>query len=291
MERANHSSRAASRCVLPYPGAVDNADVFVKKAARGNIGEIAYESAGLDWLRRGGAPVVRILQEHPESLVLQRLHPTSPNRVDAREFGKALAHLHASGALGYGVAPGDYVGPGYMGRAPLELVPDTQFHAGFQWQTWGEFYAQLRIRPYLTGVFTPAQRERILAVCALLESGELEHDEPQLVTKNQCGASRIHGDLWAGNVVWTARGGVLIDPAAQGGHAEEDLAALALFGAPHLGGIIRGYQDVSPLAPGWEGRVGLHQLHILVVHCYLFGSIYVPDMMARIDAILKEHRD
>src|SRR6478752_4834379 len=46
-------------------------------------------------------------------------------------------------------------------------------------------------------------------------------------------ASRLHGDLWSGNVLWTAREAVLIDPAAHGGHRETDLAMLALFGAPH----------------------------------------------------------
>ena len=42
--------------------------------------------------------------------------------------------------------------------------------------------------------------------------------------------ARLHGDLWAGNLLWTADGGVLIDPAAHGGHRETDLAMLALFG-------------------------------------------------------------
>jgi fructosamine-3-kinase len=28
------------------------------------------------------------------------------------------------------------------------------------------------------------------------------------------------------------------------------------------------------LAPGWEGRVGLHQLHCLLVHALLFGGGY-----------------
>lgn len=42
--------------------------------------------------------------------------------------------------------------------------------------------------------------------------------------------ARVHGDLWSGNVMWTADSGdveaVLIDPAAHGGHREEDLAML-----------------------------------------------------------------
>ena len=39
--------------------------------------------------------------------------------------------------------------------------------------------------------------------------------------------ARIHGDLWSGNVIFTAAGVVLIDPAAHGGHGLTDLAMLA----------------------------------------------------------------
>ena len=276
---------------LAYPGTVDSADVFVKRPAPGNAGDLEYEVAGLEWLRQAGAPVVRIREIRPDALVLERLHPGNPNREDARKLGASLALLHAAGAPGYGAAPRGYTGQGWMGRAPLELVPNTQFRSDCQGQSWGKFYANLRIRPYITDVFTPEQRRRIKSLFDLLETGTLDHAEPRLVRRSQRCASRIHGDLWAGNVIWTARGAILIDPAAQGGHAEEDLATLALFRTPYLSDVIRGYQDTSPLAEGWEGRVGLHQLHTLAVHCYLFGASYVPGMMARVDAVLKEHGD
>lgn len=68
--------------------------------------------------------------------------------------------------------------------------------------------------------------------------------------------------------------GVLIDPAAQGGHAETDLATLTIFDQPYADQIYVGYQDVSPLAPGWRERIGLHQLHMLIIHAVLFGGGY-----------------
>ena len=86
--------------------------------------------------------------------------------------------------------------------------------------------------------------------------------------------SRIHGDCWSGNVLWSGGRGWLIDPAAQGGHRETDLAMLALFGAPYLDRILAAYSDVAPLAAGWRDRVPLHQLHPLLVHACLFGSGY-----------------
>ena len=86
--------------------------------------------------------------------------------------------------------------------------------------------------------------------------------------------SRIHGDCWSGNLLWSGGRGWLIDPAAQGGHRETDLAMLALFGAPYLDRILAAYQEAAPLAAGWRARVPLHQLHPLLVHVCLFGAAY-----------------
>ena len=68
--------------------------------------------------------------------------------------------------------------------------------------------------------------------------------------------------------------GVLIDPAPSGGHAETDLAALGVFGQPYLEETYQGYNQVSPLASGWQERIGLHQIHMLAVHANLFGGSY-----------------
>ena len=49
---------------------------------------------------------------------------------------------------------------------------------------------------------------------------------------------------------------------------------LALFGLPHLSRVLAAYGEVAPLAPGWEERVALHQIHPLLVHACLFGGGY-----------------
>ena len=98
--------------------------------------------------------------------------------------------------------------------------------------------------------------------------------------------SRIHGDCWAGNVLWSGDRGWLIDPAAHGGHRETDLAMLALFGAPHLDRILAGYNDTAPLAAGWRSRVPLHQLHPLLVHACLFGASYAEEVRSAARAVL-----
>jgi len=84
----------------------------------------------------------------------------------------------------------------------------------------------------------------------------------------------VHGDLWWGNVLWGADGRAwLIDPSVHGGHPEEDLAMLALFG-PMPDHLIGAYQERAGLAAGWEERAPLFQLYPLLVHAVLFGGGY-----------------
>ena len=66
------------------------------------------------------------------------------------------------------------------------------------------------------------------------------------------GPALVHGDLWWGNVLFGRDGRAwLIDPSVHGGHPEEDLAMLALFGAvPDR--LLHAYAEVQPL----QARVG-----------------------------------
>ncbi len=86
--------------------------------------------------------------------------------------------------------------------------------------------------------------------------------------------SLVHGDLWWGNVLWGADGRPwVIDPSVHGGHPEEDLAMLGLFGAvPDR--LIGAYLEVGRLDEGWQDRVELFRLVPLLVHTVLFGGGY-----------------
>jgi fructosamine-3-kinase len=88
------------------------------------------------------------------------------------------------------------------------------------------------------------------------------------------GPSLVHGDLWWGNVLsGTDARAWVIDPSVHGGHPEEDLAMLALFGTvPPL--VLATYEEVHPLHDGWRERVELFQLYPLLVHAVLFGGGY-----------------
>jgi fructosamine-3-kinase len=240
-------------------------DTVVKERADAPAGFFEAEAAGLRWLGApeadGGARVVRVADVRPGRIELERIAETRPTEEAARAFGAALAVTHAAGAAAFGSPPDGWDGPLFIGKRPLPVAHES---------TWGRFYARDRILPYLdiavdAGSVTAAQLPVIREAVDRVAVGEFDDDEPP---------ARIHGDLWAGNLLWDARGGVLIDPAAHGGHRETDLAMLALFGAPHLDAITAGYDAARPLRAGWRERIPLHQLHPLAVHAAGYGPSY-----------------
>jgi fructosamine-3-kinase len=240
----------------------------------GQLGDaFAAEANGLRWLAEADAvPVPDVLAVTEAALVISMIPPGRASPSAAFGFGAELARLHAAGAAGFG-APW----PGVIASLPLDNTPlDSQ--APPDWPSW---YAARRVLPYLR-----------MAV----DAGALGHQDARLVeaVTDRIGTlagpaeppSRIHGDCWAGNVLWSGDRGWLIDPAAHGGHRETDLALLALFGAPHLDRILAGYNDTAPLAAGWRDRIPLHQLHPLLVHACLFGASYAEGVRTAARAAL-----
>jgi fructosamine-3-kinase len=235
----------------------DGREVFAKIAG-GRAGDPGFgaEARGLRWLGEAqAAPVPEVVGWDEGALVISWLPTRAPDRQAAERFGRDLARLHAAGAGAYG-APW----PGVIAGLPLRN------EAG---RSWPEWFAAQRLLPFArrardAGSLSPGDVAVIESVAGRI--GELAGPAEQ--------PSRIHGDCWAGNVLWSGGRGWLIDPAAHGGHRETDLAMLALFGAPFLDRIIACYQEVTPLAAGWRERVPLHQLHPLLVHVCLFGAGY-----------------
>jgi fructosamine-3-kinase len=234
----------------------DGRDIFAKVAERLPAGLMRSEADCLRWLAEPGViGVPEIIGCDENTLILSWVPPGRADVAAAERFGRDLAALHTSGADCFG-APW----PGFIASLPLD---NTAAHA------WPEWYATRRLLPFLrraadTGTLTRSDVRLVESVTGRI--GELAGPaEPP---------SRIHGDCWSGNVLWSAGRGWLIDPAAHGGHRESDLAMLALFGAPHLDRIVAAYDEASPLAGGWRSRVALHQLHPLLVHVCLFGAGY-----------------
>ncbi|GAA2183886.1 fructosamine kinase family protein [Brooklawnia cerclae] len=225
---------------------------------------IEWEARGLSWLRAArGALVVPVVEWGDGHLTEERLTPVPVTAPVAEDFGRRLWATHAAGADAFGTGPDEWddATPGWIGHARLPLG---------HYARWGEFYAELRLLPHAKaahdqGSLSPTDLAAVERVCERLVDGDFDDGRPP---------ARIHGDLWAGNVIFTTRGGVVIDPAAHGGHGETDLAMLALFGVPMLSRVQAAYAEAAGLDAGWPSRILLHQLHPLLVHAQLFGSGY-----------------
>jgi len=228
------------------------------------------EAAGLRWLAEaeplGGARVVAVRAVGADHIELTGLHPARPAAEVAETFGRSLAVTHGMGAPAFGSPPAGWTGAAWIGRQPQANEPTP---------SWGEFYAEQRVRPFVRraldrGHLDPAGARVVESVCDRLAAGDFDDDRPP---------ARIHGDLWCGNVVFTADAAVLIDPAAHGGHGLTDLAMLALFGCPGLDRIEAAYEEVAGLARGWRELVGLHQLHPLATHASSHGPAYAAQLV------------
>ena len=260
---------------------------FAKRDAYGRQ-SLLGEAAGLRWRAeaeaQGGLHAARVERVSETELVEERISCTRATRDAAERIGVALAHTHAAGAPWWGCPPA-----GWQGAYRLEHSRTLTTSAQEAPASWGAFYARFRIMPAVRtlcdgGLFGVQERALFERVCAKLEAGAYDAPQPELVGAQGHAVARLHGDLWAGNLLWDANpqnhtGGAFIDPMAHGGHAETDLAMLALFGCSFLDTILASYDELSPLADGWRERVGLHQLSPLLLHCVLFGGHYVGETL------------
>lgn len=257
-------------------------NTFVKSAPSGE--RLDQEAAGLRWLAEaeegGGTRVVRVLGLTAARLELEYVAEVAATPDSARRFGASLARTHAAGAAWFGCAPTGWPGGNTIGRSRQPFILDAANAPA----TWGGFYADWRIAVFTRrlrdgGLIDATEARGYDRLCDRLRAGDFDVPQPLLVGDR---AARVHGDLWAGNVLWTggATGAVLIDPLARGDHAESDLGMLALFGLAHLNEVYSAYNDVSSLADGWRERLSLHALSPLMFHALLFGGGYGAQALA-----------
>ncbi|MCI1220008.1 MAG: fructosamine kinase family protein [Bifidobacterium sp.] len=259
---------------------------YRKSRAYAPEGFFECEGRGLQWLGQaqqlGGPRVVEVLGWSRDWLDIERVDASSPTPKAAYDFGVALAHMHDAGAPYFGSAPEGYAGTCYFG--PLQ---DPVPMSTGQWSDPASYYGQGRLLPMVKlgikrGTLNQNDLELTQRVVDKLPEllGRAADDKP----------SRIHGDLWSGNVMWTSDRGrneaVLIDPAAHGGHREEDLAMLHLFGISYLSEILDGYQSAHPLKSGYQDRVTLWQLYPIAGHCVFFGGGYVSEYRSMCRSLL-----
>ncbi|HEX5967107.1 MAG TPA: fructosamine kinase family protein [Intrasporangium sp.] len=250
--------------------------VHRKTRADAPEGYFRAEAAGLRWLAQaepdGGARVVEVLDVGAHHIDLRRLSPAPATPAAAADLGRALAITHATGAASFGEPPSGWRGDAWIGRQPQTNNPE---------RSWGRYFAEQRVRPFVrkavdVGHLAGSDARVVDAVCDRISAGSYDDDRPP---------ARIHGDLWAGNVVFTSEGAVLIDPAAHGGHGLTDLAMLDLFGCPYLEQVLTAYADASGLPARWRRLIPLHQLHPLATHTASHGPSYAGGLVEAARAV------
>ena len=207
---------------------------------------VADEAGGLRSLADvvGAPPVPEVVLAEPDLLVTGWVDQVPRTAGHEEALGRGLARLHRAPWPEWGG------GSSWVGACPVSpaVQPDAT-----------SFY-----RARLIGLAKRSGLERAVAPVA----DRLERLLPP------GGPALLHGDLWWGNVLWGADGRPwLIDPSVHGGHPEEDLAMLGLFG-PVPERVLRAYLEIHPLEPGWPGRIDLFRLVPLLVHTALFGGGY-----------------
>ena len=191
-----------------YAGAMD---VFTKTVSRPD--QAGAEAAGLRWLAQAlAAVVVDVTEVTSTSISTRRVEQARPSAPAARAFGAALRTVHEAGAPAFGAPPAGWEGANFIGRVEQPCEPC---------ESWGEFYAEQRVLPFVGGLPQGVQGV-VRQACEAIKTADWDVKP-----------ARIHGDLWAGNVLFTDVSAVMIDPAAHGGHPWTDLAMLELFGAPY----------------------------------------------------------
>ncbi|GAA6526444.1 fructosamine kinase family protein [Intrasporangium sp. DVR] len=254
----------------PAPG------IHRKTRADAPDGFFRAEAAGLRWLAEAepvdGAKVVEVVGVGRRHIDLRHLSAAGATAAASAALGAALAVTHATGAPAFGAPPAGWVGPAWIGRQPQSNDPEP---------SWGRYFAEQRVRPFVrravdVGHLDPGDARLVDALCDRIAAGDYDDGRPP---------ARIHGDLWAGNIVFTPDGAVLIDPAAHGGHGLTDIAMLMLFGCPHLDRVLGSYADTAGLTAGWRRLVPLHQLHPLATHTASHGPSYARGLVEAARAV------
>ena len=158
----------------------------------------------------------------------------------------------------------------YIGSLPQRNTKD---------QSWVMFYIEQRLSPQ----FDMARTQGLLSEGEIPSVDKMKKVLGEILSDVK--PSLLHGDLWGGNYLISAKGiPYLIDPAVYYGHSEVDIAMSQLFGG-FSSAFYDSYERVMPLDKLSEDRIKIYQLYYLLVHLNLFGRSY----FSSVNAILKSY--
>ena len=197
-------------------------------------------------------------------LILEYLAPQQPTTESWVLAGSALASLHSL--------------PPPPDRPAYGFPRDNRIGSSIQrngWSdSWVEFFADKRLAFQIelaarSGGLDQRTTRSAFDLCGSLGDFLPTSPPPAL----------LHGDLWRGNLMFSASLPVFIDPAAYWGHGEADLAMTELFGGfPNH--FYRAYHQQVPEEQGSQKRIAIYKFYHLLNHLNLFGASYLSSVRA-----------
>ncbi len=248
----------------------DGSVIFMKANIRQKLAIFEGEAESLDFIKQTGTvrspKVLGIGTDSDISfLLLEYISSGHKSRAAFEELGTGLAKMHQADTSAFvkggkfGALHDHLLGSGIQDNRPMD--------------SWVTFFTECRLRSQFEKArhyFDSSTRKRIESFLDNIDRYLTEPEKPSL----------LHGDLWGGNYMIDQQGHPwLIDPAAYVGHAEADLAMTELFGGFDRS-FYEAYQSITRLDPGYHDRRDIYNLYHLVKHLNLFGTGYLPSVLA-----------
>ncbi|GAA4731088.1 fructosamine kinase family protein [Flavisolibacter ginsenosidimutans] len=221
------------------------------------------EKAGLELLAKQGilktpAIIECFEQANSQVLVLEWIQPGEKTEGFWKKFGEQLATLHRISTDSFGLHEDNYMGS----------IPQSNR----QHKTWVDFFAEERLKPMIGRCF----HKKLLSKTHRQQFESVEKKLTEIFAEEK--PSLLHGDLWNGNFMCNQNNEpVLIDPSVYFGHRSVDLAMTTLFGGFRQP-FYEAYHHHFPLPKNHEQQWAVCNLYPLLIHLYLFGGGYLPQI-------------
>lgn len=196
-------------------------------------------------------------ENQPGFLVTEYLEPPANNKNKKghdRKLGQGLAEIHQFTSQQFGFYHNNYCG---------STLQDNTWN-----KDWVNFFGSQRIWHLVLLI----QESRGISNKEFNLYEKFFDELPGLIN-HQPEPALNHGDLWAGNYMYTQEGPAIIDPACSYSDREFDLAIMNMFGG-FSSEVWQAYQEALPLAPGWKERNNIYMLYHVLNHYFLFGGFY-----------------
>ena len=250
----------------------DGSRCVAKSCEAGRARLLHEEMRGLAKIAGSGGPrtpgVLGLVDGESCSVLLtEYLAPSTIDEVDWALFGEQLGAMHARAVEDrYG-----FDGDNHIGRTSQSN----------QWcDDWIEFLTVHRLGPQLAMATDRGHLDAAGAAAVQSVIDRLDRLVPRSPTP-----SLLHGDLWSGNALPLADGGVaVLDPACWYGDAWFDIGMMRLFGG-FPDACFAAWEETLPDHEQAAERVGIAQLYHLLNHLNLFGAGYRGQVEAVVRAL------